>query len=84
MPWYVLAVFLALSAVALYHAFAALRNLEQRLDNTVSRVFALGIFAGRERFTAEGWRHRRLASVFQVLAFVLGALLWAISGKLFD
>lgn len=83
MPWYVLVTFLTISGVALYHAAQALRNLEERGENRLAEVVALGIFAGRERFTTKGWKHRQLASAFQIAAIIAGLILWALSGTLF-
>ncbi len=81
MPWYVIAVFALLTVVALYHSVQALRNLAQPASS-LSQVTALGIFAGRNHFTEKGWRYRRLAILYQGLAFVAAIMLWAVSGEL--
>ena len=83
MPWYVVTSFVALMAVSIYHSFKSVQNLAEGPGNTLGHVFALGVFAKKERFTAEGWRHRRLASVFQLLAIVSALALWIVSGTLF-
>lgn len=82
MPWYVLGVFVSLTLVAQYHVVQALRHLEKRPDNSLSQVWALGILARRERFTAEGWRHRTWALVLQFGALLAAMALWLASGTL--
>jgi hypothetical protein len=80
MPWHSLALFLGFTVVAQYHGVQALRG---RNDATTSlnELLALGIFAGRDRFTQAGWRHRRLAITLQLLGFAVAVFAWVASGR---
>jgi len=82
MPWYVLTIFAGFTVVAQYHVVQALRHREHGDGKPLNEIIAMGILAGRNRFTATGWRHRRLAIIIQLLGFVASVLVWVASGTL--
>ena len=66
--------FAGLNIVAFYHVFVAMRKTRPDVADARARFVLLGTLAKRELFTEEGWRHRNLAILFNVLSFVVGGL----------
>ena len=66
--------FMGLNIVAFYHVFVAMRKTRPDITDARARFVLLGTLAKRELFTEDGWRHRNLAILFNVLSFVVGGL----------
>jgi hypothetical protein len=63
-----------------YYWFKALGNLSPTGESKGSlRVMILGILAGRENFSVEGWRYRN-RSLLAGLAWGIWIVIWAVFG----